>query len=69
MYAGMDPYNFYIDRNSADNVLPVRWTCLTMKTGPDDRGDSREAVALQTPLSGASTSVLLPTRRQSRGRP
>jgi ABC-2 type transport system permease protein len=23
-YAGIDPYNFYIDRNSADNVLPVR---------------------------------------------
>ncbi len=22
-YAGVDPYNFYIDRNSADNVLPV----------------------------------------------
>jgi hypothetical protein len=22
-YAGIDPYNFYIDRNSADNVLPV----------------------------------------------
>ena len=23
-YAGVDPYNFYIDRNSVDNVLPVR---------------------------------------------
>ncbi|HYE59001.1 MAG TPA: M1 family aminopeptidase, partial [Rhodothermales bacterium] len=23
-HAGLDPYNFYIDRNSADNVLPVR---------------------------------------------
>ncbi|HEX2077292.1 MAG TPA: M1 family aminopeptidase [Longimicrobium sp.] len=23
-HAGIDPYNFYIDRNSADNVLPVR---------------------------------------------
>jgi hypothetical protein len=23
-YAGIDPYNFYIDRNSTDNVLPVR---------------------------------------------
>ena len=23
MYAGIDPYNFYIDRSSADNVLPV----------------------------------------------
>jgi aminopeptidase N len=23
-YAGIDPYNFYIDRNSADNVLPVK---------------------------------------------
>ncbi|HSK79633.1 MAG TPA: ABC transporter permease [Thermoanaerobaculia bacterium] len=23
-YAGIDPYNFYIDRNSADNLLPVR---------------------------------------------
>jgi ABC-2 type transport system permease protein len=23
-YAGVDPYNFYIDRNSADNVLAVR---------------------------------------------
>jgi len=23
-YAGIDPYNLYIDRNSADNVLPVR---------------------------------------------
>jgi ABC-2 type transport system permease protein len=23
IYAGVDPYNFYIDRNSADNVLPV----------------------------------------------
>lgn len=23
-YAGIDPYNYYIDRNSADNVLPVR---------------------------------------------
>ena len=23
-YAGIDPYNFYIDRNSADNVVPVR---------------------------------------------
>lgn len=23
-YAGVDPYNYYIDRNSADNVLPVR---------------------------------------------
>jgi len=23
-YAGIDPYNFYIDRNSADNVMPVR---------------------------------------------
>ena len=22
-YAGIDPYNFYIDRSSADNVLPV----------------------------------------------
>jgi ABC-2 type transport system permease protein len=22
-YAGIDPYNFYIDRNSADNLLPV----------------------------------------------
>jgi len=22
-YAGVDPYNFYIDRNAADNVLPV----------------------------------------------
>lgn len=22
-YAGVDPYNFYIDRSSADNVLPV----------------------------------------------
>jgi len=22
-HAGVDPYNFYIDRNSADNVLPV----------------------------------------------
>jgi aminopeptidase N len=22
-FAGVDPYNFYIDRNSADNVLPV----------------------------------------------
>jgi ABC-2 type transport system permease protein len=22
-YAGVDPYNFYIDKNSADNVLPV----------------------------------------------
>jgi ABC-2 type transport system permease protein len=22
-YAGVDPYNFYIDRNSADNVLPI----------------------------------------------
>ena len=23
-HAGVDPYNFYIDRNSADNVLPVK---------------------------------------------
>jgi len=23
-YAGIDPYNFYIDRNSGDNVMPVR---------------------------------------------
>jgi aminopeptidase N len=23
LYAGVDPYNFYIDRNSADNVVPV----------------------------------------------
>ncbi|HEY0036886.1 MAG TPA: hypothetical protein VGB66_09380 [Longimicrobium sp.] len=23
-HAGIDPYNFYIDRNSEDNVLPVR---------------------------------------------
>ena len=23
-YAGIDPYNYYIDRNSTDNVLPVR---------------------------------------------
>jgi aminopeptidase N len=23
-HAGVDPYNFYIDRNSADNALPVR---------------------------------------------
>lgn len=23
-HAGIDPYNFYIDRNSADNVLPVK---------------------------------------------
>lgn len=23
-YAGVDPYNFYIDRNSGDNVAPVR---------------------------------------------
>ena len=23
LYAGVDPYNFYIDRDSADNVLPV----------------------------------------------
>ena len=23
-HAGIDPYNFYIDRSSADNVLPVR---------------------------------------------
>ena len=23
-YAGIDPYNFYIDRNSADNVQPVQ---------------------------------------------
>jgi ABC-2 type transport system permease protein len=22
-YAGVDPYNFYIDRSSTDNVLPV----------------------------------------------
>ena len=22
-HVGVDPYNFYIDRNSADNVLPV----------------------------------------------
>jgi hypothetical protein len=22
-HAGVDPYNFYIDRNSADNVVPV----------------------------------------------
>jgi len=22
-FAGVDPYNFYTDRNSADNVLPV----------------------------------------------
>lgn len=22
-YAGVDPYNFYIDRSSEDNVLPV----------------------------------------------
>lgn len=22
-HAGVDPYNFYIDRNSADNVMPV----------------------------------------------
>jgi ABC-2 type transport system permease protein len=22
-FAGVDPYNFYIDRNAADNVLPV----------------------------------------------
>jgi hypothetical protein len=22
-YAGVDPYNFYIDRNVTDNVLPV----------------------------------------------
>ena len=22
-YAGVDPYNFYFDRSSADNVLPV----------------------------------------------
>ena len=22
-YAGVDPYNFYIDRNSADNVVGV----------------------------------------------
>ncbi|HEX6095488.1 MAG TPA: M1 family aminopeptidase [Thermoanaerobaculia bacterium] len=24
LYAGIDPYNFYIDRDSTDNVLPVR---------------------------------------------
>jgi hypothetical protein len=23
-HAGVDPYNFYIDRNSSDNVVPVR---------------------------------------------
>ena len=23
-YAGVDPYNFYVDRNSADNVVAVR---------------------------------------------
>jgi hypothetical protein len=23
-YAGIDPYNFYIDRNSADNVMAVK---------------------------------------------
>ena len=23
-YAGIDPYNFYIDRNSADNVVAVK---------------------------------------------
>jgi ABC-2 type transport system permease protein len=23
-HAGIDPYNFYINRNSADNVLPVK---------------------------------------------
>ena len=23
-HAGVDPYNFYIDRNSGDDVLPVR---------------------------------------------
>jgi hypothetical protein len=23
-HAGIDPYNLYIDRNSADNVLPVK---------------------------------------------
>lgn len=23
-HAGIDPYNLYVDRNSADNVLPVR---------------------------------------------
>ena len=23
VFAGIDPRNFYIDRNSADNVLPV----------------------------------------------
>ena len=23
-YAGIDPYNYYIDRNSTDNVLAVR---------------------------------------------
>ncbi len=25
LFAGIDPYNYYIDRNSADNVLPVRF--------------------------------------------
>ncbi|HEY0113755.1 MAG TPA: M1 family aminopeptidase [Allosphingosinicella sp.] len=24
LYAGIDPYNFYIDRNSSDNVVPVQ---------------------------------------------
>lgn len=24
MYAGIDPYNFYIDRNAGDNVAPVK---------------------------------------------
>ena len=23
-HAGIDPYNFYIDRNSADNLVPVQ---------------------------------------------
>ncbi len=23
-HAGVDPYNYYIDRNSEDNVLPVK---------------------------------------------
>ena len=36
-HAGIDPYNYYIDRNSADNVLPVKVSEPTLNSRPPSR--------------------------------
>jgi hypothetical protein len=34
-YVGVDPYNFYIDRNSGDNVRPVPSHLESENAGPN----------------------------------